>query len=112
MRPRRGGKDGPPLGKVLSYMSPSHPPQTPPSMSLLQFKALTFDVVGTLIDFERGMLDSLRAAAPGARVSDDEFLFAYRTARGASHSLFFPDGLERVWRELAPSLGLPPEAAA
>jgi len=81
-------------------------------MSLLQFKALTFDVVGTLIDFERGMLDYLHAAAPGARVSDDEFLIAYRTARGASHGLFFPDDLERVWRELAPSLGLPPEAAA
>ena len=25
-------------------------------MSLLDFKVLTFDVVGTLIDFERGML--------------------------------------------------------
>jgi len=81
-------------------------------MSLLQFKALTFDVVGTLIDFERGMLDYLHAAVPGARVTDDEFLIAYRTARGASDSLFFPDDLERVWRELAPSLGLPPEAAA
>lgn len=81
-------------------------------MSLLQYKALTFDVVGTLIDFERGMLDYLRAAAPDARISDDEFLTAYRTARGARDTLFFPDDLERVWRELAPSLGLPVEAAA
>jgi putative hydrolase of the HAD superfamily len=83
-------------------------------MTLLQFKALTFDVVGTLVDFERGMLDYLRATAPDARISDEEFLIAYRTARGASHSLFFPDDLERVWRELAPPLGLPatPEAAA
>jgi len=81
-------------------------------MSLLQFKALTFDVVGTLIDFERGMLDYLHRAAPDRRVSDDEFLIAYRTARSASHSLFFPDDLERVWRELAPALGLPADAAA
>jgi len=31
-------------------------------MPLQDFKVLTFDVVGTLIDFERGMLDYLRRA--------------------------------------------------
>lgn len=81
-------------------------------MSLLRFKALTFDVVGTLIDFEKGMLDYLRLAAPQAKVSDDEFLIAYRESRASSQAVFFPDDLERVWRDLAPKLGLPAEAAA
>ena len=81
-------------------------------MSLLQFKALTFDVVGTLIDFERGMLDYLHLAAPEAPISDEEFLSAYRECRASPQALFFPDDLERVWRDLAPRLGLPPEAAA
>jgi putative hydrolase of the HAD superfamily len=76
-------------------------------MHLKQFKVLTFDVVGTLIDFERGMLDYLRLAAPDASVSDDDFLVAYRAERAAPDSLFYPDDLERVWRKLAPRLGLP-----
>ncbi|MBI5275772.1 MAG: HAD-IA family hydrolase [Burkholderiales bacterium] len=81
-------------------------------MSLLQFKALTFDVVGTLIDFERGMLDYLHRAAPGAPVSDEEFLVAYRTERASPDAIFYPDDLERVWRALAPKLGLPDSGAA
>ena len=40
-------------------------------MSLRRFKVLTFDVVGTLVDFGRGMLDYLRAVAPTRAVSDD-----------------------------------------
>lgn len=32
-------------------------------MALQHFKVFTFDLVGTLIDFERGMLDDLRAVA-------------------------------------------------
>lgn len=77
------------------------------TMSLLKFKALTFDVVGTLIDFERGMLDYLRLAAPNAAVSDDEFLIAYRNERAADDSTWYPDDLERVWHRLAPKFGLP-----
>ena len=50
-------------------------------MSLQDFKVLTFDVVGTLIDFEGGMLAYLRSAAPEARVTDEDFLAAYRYAR-------------------------------
>ena len=50
-------------------------------MSLQDFKVLTFDVVGTLIDFEGGMLAYLRSAVPDASVSDDDFLAAYRVAR-------------------------------
>ena len=43
-------------------------------MSLKDFKVLTFDVVGTLIDFEGGMIAYLRAAVPDSRVTDDDFL--------------------------------------
>jgi len=81
-------------------------------MSLLRFKALTFDVMGTLIDYERGMLEYLRAAAPAAAVGDAEFLLAYREARASPLALFSPDDLERVWCELAHRFGLPLEAAA
>lgn len=47
-------------------------------MSLQDFKVLTFDVVSTLIDFERGMLDYLHRAVPDAAVSDHDFLALYR----------------------------------
>jgi putative hydrolase of the HAD superfamily len=77
------------------------------TMSFLKYKAFTFDVVGTLIDFERGMLDYLRLVAPQSQLSDDDFLTAYRIERAASDALFYPDDLQRVWRKLAPKLGLP-----
>ncbi|MFC5523330.1 HAD-IA family hydrolase [Polaromonas jejuensis] len=82
-------------------------------MSLQDFKVLTFDVVGTLIDFERGMLDYLHHAVPDATVSDDDFLAAYRAARASDHSGAFPDDLVRVWGEVAAAVGLPdtPELA-
>ena len=46
------------------------------------FKVMSFDVVGTLIDFEGGMLAYLRksGAAP-SDVSDDVILDAYRASR-------------------------------
>ena len=65
-------------------------------MRLQDFKVLTFDVVGTLIDFERGMLDYLRSVAPADAVGDDDFLAAYRKARKMSGTLAYPDDLERV----------------
>ncbi len=76
-------------------------------MSLTQFKVLTFDVVGTLIDFERGMLDYLRQAVPGSDVSDSAFLAAYREARKRPGTLAYPDDLVPVWHLIAPQLGLP-----
>jgi putative hydrolase of the HAD superfamily len=76
-------------------------------MSLQQFKVLTFDVVGTLIDFERGMLDYLRMAVPQADLSDEQFLAAYRSARKSADTTWYPDDLERVWHVIAPQLGLP-----
>lgn len=80
-------------------------------MSLQDFKVLTFDVVGTLIDFERGMLNYLRQAVPDATVSDDDFLIAYRNSRASEQSGAYPDDLVRVWHELAATLGLPDSPA-
>ena len=76
-------------------------------MSLKDFKVLTFDVVGTLIDFERGMLNYLRQVAPDSKVTDEEFLIAYRNSRASKNSGWYPDDLERVWLEIGPALGLP-----
>jgi len=76
-------------------------------MALQHFKVLTFDVVGTLIDFERGMLDYLRAVSPTQAVTDEDFLAAYRSARKSSDAIAYPDDLERCWHAVAPELGLP-----
>lgn len=76
-------------------------------------KALTFDVVGTLIDFETGMLNYIRSACPEAAATfdDDTFLAAYRRLRGNSKPKRFPDDLVRVYNELVPELGLPADEA-
>jgi putative hydrolase of the HAD superfamily len=81
-------------------------------MSLLQFKVLSFDVVGTLIDGRRGMLDYVREIAPGAKLDEREFLSFYREVRASPLAMYFPDDLERVWPELAKRFGLPRQAAA
>ncbi|WP_322005901.1 HAD family hydrolase [Paraburkholderia tropica] len=76
-------------------------------MSLKRFKVLTFDVVGTLIDFERGMLNYLHQVAGDAKVSDEDFLAAYRQARKRAGTIWYPDDLELCWKLIAPRLGLP-----
>jgi putative hydrolase of the HAD superfamily len=52
-------------------------------MSLTSFKVLTFDVVGTLIDFEKGVLDAIRhVGGPKAvEATDDEIFEAYKRGR-------------------------------
>lgn len=76
-------------------------------------KVLTFDVVGTIIDFEAGLLAYLRGAcgAAAARVTDARILDAYRLARGSKDAWRFPDDLERVYGVIAPQLGLPADGA-
>lgn len=81
-------------------------------MALRNFKVLTFDVVGTLIDFERGMLTYLRKVggrAVDAR-SDDDILTCYRRHRGDKPTKRFPDDLVRVYAAMAPDLGLPTDS--
>nr|WP_280519988.1 HAD-IA family hydrolase [Rhizobium cremeum] len=72
---------------------------------------MTFDVVGTLIDFEGGIKDCLSAIAAEAGVSVDgeEALSLYRAARYSDDADLFPDDLVRVYLVIAPKLGLPAE---
>ncbi|MBZ9793142.1 HAD-IA family hydrolase [Rhizobium sp. 3T7] len=79
--------------------------------SLPEFKYMTFDVVGTLIDFEGGLKDCLAGIAAEARVAIDgeEALSLYRAARYSKDANLFPDDLVRVYLEIAPKLGLPTE---
>ncbi|GMG83043.1 HAD-IA family hydrolase [Paralimibaculum aggregatum] len=81
--------------------------------SFAAFRYMSFDVVGTLIDFERGLLDALRAIASGHGAALDEAraLDLYRAARGAPDVGRFPDDLVRCYLRIAPALGLPAEAA-
>ncbi|TPN80668.1 HAD-IA family hydrolase [Mesorhizobium sp. CU2] len=77
--------------------------------ALSEFKYMTFDVVGTLIDFEGGITSCLAAIAAEAGVSVDseEALSLYRQARYMPGVGLFPDDLVRVYTVIAPQLGLP-----
>ena len=80
-------------------------------MKLTDFKVLTFDVVGTLIDFERGVLASARRlGGPAAKdLTDDEIFEPYMRGRAA-----FPgrssQAMANVYLALAKELGLPDDA--
>ncbi|WP_026621037.1 putative hydrolase of the HAD superfamily (plasmid) [Ensifer sp. WSM1721] len=77
--------------------------------SLPEFKYMTFDVVGTLIDFEGGLkkcLDGIAAEA-GVAIDGEKALSLYRAARYSKDADLFPDDLVRVYLEIAPKLGLP-----
>lgn len=52
-------------------------------MSLTSFKVLTFDVVGTLIDFETGVISAIRnLGGPKAEAADEDTIFAaYKRGR-------------------------------
>ena len=71
------------------------------------FRYMTFDVVGTLIDFEGGLVESLAAIARETDVPFDgeEALNLYRAARYMPDVERFPDDLARVYGVIAPKLG-------
>jgi putative hydrolase of the HAD superfamily len=77
-------------------------------MSFNQFKVLTFDVVGTLIDFEKGVLDSVRrlggSAAKG--LSDEDIFEPYKQGRDL-HPGRSSQVMPNVYLHLAKVLGLP-----
>ncbi|WP_027998738.1 HAD-IA family hydrolase [Sinorhizobium arboris] len=79
--------------------------------SLPEFKYMTFDVVGTLIDFEAGIKHCLAeiAAEAGVAIDGEEALGLYRAARYSKDADLFPDDLVRVYLAIAPKLGLPAE---
>ncbi|MDX8458011.1 HAD-IA family hydrolase [Mesorhizobium humile] len=76
-----------------------------------EFKYVTFDVVGTLIDFEGGITTCLAgiAADAGVSIDDEAALALYRQARYMPDAGLFPDDLVRVYMVIAPQLGLPAE---
>jgi putative hydrolase of the HAD superfamily len=78
-------------------------------MPLTDRKVLTFDVVGTLIDFETGILDYLHARSK--TVSAQEILEAYAIAEDHQHHqtprLPFPSMMAPMYREMATTLELP-----
>lgn len=81
-------------------------------MSLKSFRVMSFDVVGTLIDFERGMLDFLHRKVPGAKVTEEAFLDAYRQSESiVSEGSFYPNYLDKMWIAIAKLLGLPASQA-
>ncbi|MBB3945473.1 putative hydrolase of the HAD superfamily [Rhizobium skierniewicense] len=77
--------------------------------SLADFKYLSFDVVGTLIDFESGLTDCLQqiAGENGVTLDAEAALTLYRAARYLPDVGLFPDDLVRVYLVIAPELGLP-----
>lgn len=86
-------------------------------MNLRDFKILTFDVVGTLIDFEAGILDYVRPLAEraGLRVDDETILLSYGKAEAIEHDrtpgLPFPEMMAPAYRTMAAEQGLPADDA-
>jgi len=82
-------------------------------MALRDRKILTFDVVGTLIDFETGILDYIRplAEAAGLNIADEDILLSYGKAEGVQHELMrgqpFPPMMAPIYRLMAKEFGLP-----
>jgi putative hydrolase of the HAD superfamily len=83
-------------------------------MALRDFKVLTFDVVGTLIDFEGGIVSYIQGLTPaGGRAPEGEaVLEAYRRSRSAPGAGLYPEDLVRVYGDMASELGLPSTTAA
>ena len=77
-------------------------------MSFSHFKVLTFDVVGTLIDFEAGVLNAVRklSGKTPADLSDDRIFAAYKRGRDA-HPERSSEVMFNVYKYLARELELP-----
>jgi len=82
-------------------------------MSFEDFKLLTFDVVGTCIDFEKGILDAFRVIGgePANTLTDDQIFKPYLVGR-----VKFPGRASVVMRDVylyaAKELGLPHDSSA
>ncbi len=77
-------------------------------MKLTDFKVLTFDVVGTLIDFETGVLASVRrlGGAAAKDLTDDQIFAPYMRGR-ATYPGRSSREMSKVYQSLAGELGLP-----
>jgi putative hydrolase of the HAD superfamily len=76
-----------------------------------QFNVLTFDVVGTLIDFEKGVLESVRRLGGDAarNLDDDQIFEPYKRGR-AAYPGRSSQAMRNVYISLAKELGLPADA--
>lgn len=76
---------------------------------LSAFTYVTFDVVGTLIDFEGAIKGALTeiAAKEGVDVDGEAALSVYRDARYEPGAGLFPDDLGRCYSRIAAAFGLP-----
>lgn len=80
---------------------------------LAEYRWLSFDVVGTLIDFERGILDCLQeiARTEGVALSDEHALARFAAAEDEQQRLTpelpFTQMLEPIYQRLAGEVGLP-----
>jgi putative hydrolase of the HAD superfamily len=83
---------------------------------LREFRILTFDVVGTLIDFEAGVLNYIKpiAAGVGVAIDDETILASYGKAEGEQHHIMpgvpFIDMLPGIYLAMANNFGLPNSA--
>ena len=82
-------------------------------MSFRDFKVLTFDVVGTLIDFESGMLRAVRrlSGRTRAELSDEQIFESYKRGRDA-HYERSSEVMGHVYLHLAKELGIAADSAA
>lgn len=82
-------------------------------MKLQDFEALTFDCYGTLIDWERRIVDELRPWTDqhGLALSDEELLETFAALepkhQAAMPEKLYPDILASIYRELALHWGIP-----
>ncbi|EHH03618.1 hydrolase HAD superfamily protein [Agrobacterium tumefaciens CCNWGS0286] len=82
-------------------------------MSLRDRKILTFDVVGTLIDFEAGLISFFRPIVErtGLIISDATLLSSFAAAEDKQHHITpgipFTNMLPDIYRTMAAELGLP-----
>ncbi|MDB6454319.1 HAD-IA family hydrolase [Falsirhodobacter sp. 20TX0035] len=76
---------------------------------LQDFRYVSFDVVGTLIDFEGAITDALAdiARREGRSIDGEAALAAYRNARYEPDAQRFPDDLGRCYGRIAAALDLP-----
>lgn len=84
-------------------------------MQLSDFKALSFDCYGTLIDWEAGMLEALRPLRHRAGINADEMLGAFGAAEHEAEEAFpalpYSQLLEKVHAGLSERFGLAPDPA-
>jgi 2-haloalkanoic acid dehalogenase type II len=86
-------------------------------IDLTAFKALTFDVYGTLIDWETGIVDALRpwAERNGVAAGRDELLASFArhetTRQQENPDTRYPDVLELVFEDIAHDFEVKPAGA-